>query len=140
MYIKQLSIVLDDQSDTLTNMSRTLASHNVAVKALNITKSGKFTTVRIIVNNVLWASSALWEAGFTANLSDVLAAEIPDEPEGLTKILDTLDNLGITVKYLYTVSGKKTAAVMRTSDNKSADSAFAAAGIKTLNQYELSAL
>ncbi len=140
MNVKQLSIVLDDQSDTLTNLSRTLASRNVAVKAINITKSGKFTTVRLIVNNVLWASSALWEAGFTANLSDVIAAEIPDEPEGLTKILNTLEDLGITIKYMYTVSGKKTAAVMRTADNKSADSAFTAAGVKLLNQYELSAL
>ncbi len=104
---------------------------------MNVTKSGKFTVARMIVNNVLWATSALWEAGFTANLSDVLAAEIPPEPEGLAKVFEVLEDLGISVKYMYTV---KNAAVLRLSDNAVGESVFQHAGIKLLSQGELSAL
>ena len=135
MKVKQLSAVLDDQSDTLAKLTQTLSSRGVDIKAMNVTKSGKFTVARMIVNNVLWASSALWEAGFTANLSDVLAAEIPSE--GLGKIFEELEDLGIAVKYMYTVNN---AAVLRLSDNAVAESVFEHAGIKLLSQGELSAL
>ena len=135
MKVKQLSAVLDDQSDTLAKLTQTLSSRGVDIKAMNVTKSGKFTVARMIVNNVLWASSALWEAGFTANLSDVLAAEIPSE--GLGKIFEELEDLGIAVKYMYTVNN---AAVLRLSDNAVAESVFEHAGIKLLSQGELAAL
>ena len=135
MKVKQLSAVLDDQSDTLAKLTQTLSSRGVDIKAMNVTKSGNFTVARMIVNNVLWASSALWEAGFTANLSDVLAAEIPSE--GLGKIFEELEDLGIAVKYMYTVNN---AAVLRLSDNAVAESVFEHAGIKLLSQGELAAL
>ena len=135
MKVKQLSAVLDDQSDTLAKLTQTLSSRGVDIKAMNVTKSGKFVVARMIVNNVLWASSALWEAGFTANLSDVLAAEIPSE--GLGKIFEELEDLGIAVKYMYTVNN---AAVLRLSDNAVAESVFEHAGIKLLSQGELAAL
>ena len=135
MKVKQLSAVLDDQSDTLAKLTQTLISRGVDIKAMNVTKSGKFTVARMIVNNVLWASSALWEAGFTANLSNVLAAEIPSE--GLGKIFEELEDLGIAVKYMYTVNN---AAVLRLSDNAVAESVFEHAGIKLLSQGELAAL
>lgn len=137
MKVKQLSAVLDDQSDTLAKITKTLSSRGVDIRAMNVTKSGKFTVARMIVNNVLWASSALWEAGFTANLSDVLAAEIPPEPEGLGKVFEELEDLGIAVKYMYTV---KNAAVLRLSDNAVAESVFEHTGIKLLSQAELAAL
>ena len=137
MKVKQLSAVLDDQSDNLAILTKTLSSRGVDITAMNVTKSGKFTVARMIVNNVLWATSALWEAGFTANLSDVLAAEIPPEPEGLAKVFEVLEDLGISVKYMYTV---KNAAVLRLSDNAVGESVFEHAGIKLLTQGELSAL
>ena len=135
MKVKQLSAVLDDQSDTLGKLTKILSSRGVDIIAMNVTMSGKFTIARMLVNNVLWATSALWEAGFTANLSDVIAAEIP--AEGLAKIFEALEDLGIAVKYMYTV---KNAAVMRLSDNAVAESVFEHAGIKLLSQGELSAL
>ena len=135
MKVKQLSAVLDDQSDTLAKLTKTLSDRGVDIKAMNVTKSGKFVVARMIVNNVLWATSALWEAGFTANLSDVLAAEIPSE--GLGKIFEELEDLGIAVKYMYTVNN---AAVLRLSDNAVAESVFEHAGIKLLSQGELAAL
>ena len=87
MSIKQISVILDDQSQTLSRMAEVLASKNADMRALTVEESGNFRVVRLIADNVLWASSALWEAGFTANTADVVAAEVPDEAGGLARLL-----------------------------------------------------
>lgn len=147
MNVKQISVVLDEQSGSLCGIAKILAGKNVDMRALTVSESGNFRIVHIIVDNVLWALSALWEAGFTANMADVLAVEVPDEAEGLVKVLDALERGGIDVKYMYPVlSRKKTLSlgggmpvlVFKLSDEARAEEILNAEGIKVLSQAELS--
>ena len=62
-----------------------------------------------------------------------LSAVLDDQ----SKIFEELEDLGIAVKYMYTVNN---AAVLRLSDNAVAESVFEHAGIKLLSQGELAAL
>ena len=149
MSIKQISVILDEQSGTLSEMSKVLSDKNVEMRALTVYEAGKFRVVRIITDNVLWASSALWQAGFTADTADVLAVAVPDEEGGLTRVLNTLEKAGIEIKYMYSVLSRKKITslgggmpviVFSLNDNEKASEVLEAEGIKVLRQSEFSAL
>jgi hypothetical protein len=57
--------------------------------------------LRLIVNDVEKARTALKEKGYTVNKTEVVAVEVPDRPGGLSKILQTLDANQINVEYMY---------------------------------------
>ena len=138
MKVKQISVVLDTELDNPEKMMTVLTEHNVDVIAMTITQSGSFSVVRILMNNVLWASSALWEAGFTVNMSDVIAVGVPEGSECLGKALGILNEAGIRVKYMYTANCRRTrAAVMRFTDNDAAVSALSKAGIWLLSPGDI---
>ena len=46
-------------------------------------------------------SSDLKEKGFTVSKTEVVAVEVPDQPGGLSKILQILDSEAINVEYMY---------------------------------------
>ena len=149
MSIKQISVILDVQSGTLSEMTKVLADKNVEMRALTFHEAGNFSVARIIVDNVLWASSALWQAGFTADTADVTAVEIPDKDGGLSCVLNVIERAGIGIKYMYPVlSRKKTVSsgggmpvlVFRFNDDVKAADVLKAEGIRVLGQGELSAL
>ena len=149
MSIKQISVILDEQSGTFSGMAKVLSDKNVEMRALTLYEAGNFRVVRIIVDNVLWATSALWEAGFTADTADVTAVEIPDEEGGLSRVLNVLERAGIEIKYMYPVlSRKKTISsgggipmfVFKFEDDEKASEILRLEGIKVLRQGDLSEL
>lgn len=150
MSIKQISVILDDQSAKLSAMAGVLADKNADMRALTVEEAGNFRVVRIIADNVLWASSALWEAGFTANTADVVAVEVPDEAGGLAKLLNIIERAGMEVRYMYpVVSRKKTGVlgrgglpvvVFKLSGSEKPEELLKLEGIKVLTQGDLSAL
>lgn len=150
MSIKQISVILDDQSQTLSRMAEVLASKNADMRALTVEESGNFRVVRLIADNVLWASSALWEAGFTANTADVIAAEVPDEAGGLARLLNIIERAGMEIKYMYPVlSRKKSSAlgggglpvvVLKLSGSENPEEILRLEGIKVLTHADLSSL
>lgn len=150
MNVKQISVVLSNEPGSVLRMARTLSENDIYIRALTVADSSTFSTVRIIVDNVLWASSVLKEAGFTVSLSDVIAAGVPDTADGLAHVLEVLDGAGINIDYMYEIRGNRrhVAAggaelqifVFKVSDNEGASEAFGFAGIKIFGQGELSAV
>ena len=148
--VKQISVILDDQSATLSRMAEVLAGKNADMRALTVEESGNFRVVRIIADNVLWAPSALWEAGFTANTADVVAVEVPDEAGGLAKLLNIIERAGMEIKYMYPVLSRKNAGalggggmpvlVFKLSGSENPEEILRLEGIRVLTQGELSAL
>ena len=98
MNVKQISVVLNNCPGTVLGMAKTLSEHKIDMRAITVADSSTFTTVRLIVDNVLWASSVLKDAGFTVSLNDVIAVEVPDVTGGLAKVLEVLSNADINVR------------------------------------------
>ena len=148
MNVKQISVGLNNSPGTVLEMSRVLFNNNIELRAITVAESSTFTIVRVIVDNILWASSVLKEAGFTVSLNDVIAIKVPDIPEGFTKVLEVLNNAGINIDYMYEICGRRTQPgksgipllVFKVDDVDAAVEAFTSAGIRVLGQGELSAV
>ena len=144
MNVKQISVFLDNRPGTILEMSKLFAEKNVIIKALTVTDSNDFTVVRLIANNVMWASSVLRDGGFITRIREVVAAEVPHTPGGLNRVLEAIRDADVNIEYSYTImSGKyatSTCIILKVSDNTKAEEALRASGIKILTQEELSAM
>ncbi len=148
MSIKQITVAIDGYTGTLSDMAGVLEAKNAHIRALTIHESGSFKTARIIADNVLWISSALWEAGFVANMSDVVAVKVSDEAGGLSKVLGVVERSGAGIKYMYHVICRNENAsqegisllVFRPYDIEKAEDVLKVEGIRVLSQGDLSAM
>jgi len=101
MRVKQISVFLENKSGRLAQVSDVLGAGGVNIRALSIADTTDFGILRLIVNDPERAYGLLKEAGFTANLTDVLAVELEDRPGGLARALRPLAEAGINIEYLY---------------------------------------
>ena len=146
MNIKQISVLLNHVPGTLYEMTTVLANNGINIRALTVAQSTDTSTVRIIVDNVIWASSVLRNMGFAPTSTEVIAVEVPHSPGGLNKVLEVLKNGYINIEYLYNVGTKyahnsrNTCIIFKFTDNDRAIDVLNAAGIKMLSHGDLSAL
>ena len=146
MNVKQISVELDHVPGTLYEMTTVLANNGINIRALTVAQSTDTSTVRIIVDNVIWASSVLRNMGFEPIYTEVIAVEVPNIAGGLNRILEVLKNGYINIEYLYNVGTKyahnsrNTCIIFKFTDNDRAIDVLNAAGIKMLSHGDLSAL
>ena len=102
MYIRQISVFLENTTGSLHSMTRLLGEHGVDLIALSIADSDSFGVLRCVAHSgeLDRAMEALREAGYTARVSDVICACVPDQPGGLSRVLGLLDQGGISIEYI----------------------------------------
>ncbi len=108
MWVKQISIFLENKSGRLAAVTELLAEHGFNIRALSIADTSDFGILRLIVNDPDRAYEVLKEAGFTVSETDVLAVEVPDQPGGLAGVLAILNKAGVNIEYLYAFVSKAT--------------------------------
>lgn len=108
MYVKQISVFLENKSGRLAEVTSILGKNNVDISALSIADTTDFGILRLIVNKPDIALQVLKENGFTVSATDVIAIAVEDKPGGLAKVLDVLYKNGIGIEYMYAFVGKIT--------------------------------
>ncbi len=101
MKVEQISIFIENKSGRLAEVTRTLGEAGVNIRALSLADTSDFGILRLIVNKTDLAKQVLKENGFTVSKTDVVAAEVPDCPGGLSSILEILDRGQVNVEYMY---------------------------------------
>lgn len=101
MKVEQLSIFIENKSGRLAEITRILGDAGINIRALSLADTSDFGILRLIVNDVETAKGVLKEKGFTVNKTEVVAVEVPDQPGGLSTILQALDSELINVEYMY---------------------------------------
>ena len=101
MFIKQLSVFVENKSGRLAEITAVLAGAGIDIRALSIADTTNFGILRIIVDKPFEAEAALKEAGLTVSLTSVLAIGIPDEPGGFAAAMKALAAAGVGVEYMY---------------------------------------
>jgi hypothetical protein len=132
MKIKQISIFLENKKGRLAEVAKVLSAATINIRALALADTADFGILRLIVNDPDKALSALKDAGFVAQLTDVIAIEVEDKPGGLFRILDVFDKNNINIEYMYAFVEKRVEnaiVIFKIDDHEKAHAALKTNGI-----------
>jgi hypothetical protein len=101
MPVKQISVFLENKCGRLASVTRTIGEHDINIRAFSIADTNDFGVLRLIVNRPEDTYEVLRQAGYTVNVTDVIAVEIPDRPGGLADVLDLMNEAGLNIEYMY---------------------------------------
>ena len=101
MKITQISVFLENKQGRIHDVCALLGKSDINIRALTVAESKEFGILRLVVDNPPSAMAVLKKAGFVAQLTDIVAVEVDDQPGGLARILKTLADDGINVEYMY---------------------------------------
>lgn len=140
MFIKQISVFVENTTGRLSAFTKTLADNGINMKALCIADTVDFGILRCIVDDPEKATRILNENGFTASITEVLAVEMRDIPGGLHSILEILSNASIGVDYVYSIIRSKedfAVIVIKVAKPKEAAAVLSSEGVKLYCQSDL---
>jgi hypothetical protein len=106
MFIKQISISLENTPGVLSNVSEIMGNEGVNIRAISVADTADISTVRFVVDDPQKAINILKTHGYAVKETDVLAVETPDHPGGLNAVLRPLKSANINVHYLYPYLGR----------------------------------
>ena len=135
MIIKQISVFVENKSGRLAQITKVLADNNIDIRALSLADTTKFGILRFIVNEPERAEKVLRDADLTVSITDVIAVSVEDQPGGLSRPLQILDEKGINVEYIYAFVGAphdKAFVILRVDDNEKAVKELQACGVPLL--------
>lgn len=103
--VKEISIRLQNKPGTLSDVSEMLGLNGINMLALTVRTIGAEGTLNFVCNDPARVVGVLESAGYPAAVQEILAAETPHHPGGLSAILRPLKRAGINVEYLYACIG-----------------------------------
>mgnify|MGYP000960652992 CR=1 FL=1 len=143
MFVKQVSVFLENRLGRLAMVARTLANNNIDISAMALADTTNFGILRMIVNDPDRAVEVLREAEFTVSTNDVLAVEVNDRPGGLAQVLEVLQGNNISIEYAYSFikrSGDKAFILFRVENPEKAVELLKGSGVRVLDEKEVYAL
>lgn len=145
MFIKQISVFLENRPGTLRELTALLGSGNIDIHELSVADTQHFGIVRLIVRSeMIDATMALLKgAGYTASINNVICAEIDDKPGGLANLLTIIENEKMSVEYMYSfrrTSDRHALMVLRLSEKERGLAVMKAYGVKLYSQAEVDRL
>lgn len=135
--IDQLTVFLENTKGRLTSLCRALGDADIQMHALALADTTDYGIARIICDDPKGAVAAISDAGFAANLTKVVAVEVPDVPGGLANVLDVLDKADINIEYSYCFSDANNGATVAFKADEAAMGALEDAGFKVLHPGDL---
>ena len=136
MYIKQLSVFVENKDGRLAEITTIIANAGIDIRALSIADTTDFGILRLVVDKPYEAEEALKNAGLTVSLTDVIAIGIPDRPGGFAETISAVADKDVGVEYMYAFISRehdRAYLIMRVADNEKALSALKAHGCDILD-------
>lgn len=140
MHVQQIAVFLENRSGRLADISHTLASAGINIRALSLADTADFGILRLVVDDTARAKNILKEQGFTVGITNILAAQVADKPGGLDSIMQVIKEANLDVEYMYAFtqqSGSTGILLFRFDDLDGAITVFQKAGVKLLPGEEV---
>ena len=137
MFIKQLSLFIENKSGRLAEITSTLASAKIDIRAVSIADTTNFGIFRLIVDKPDQAEQLLRTAGYTVALTNVIAIGMPDIPGGFAAAMKALSDAQISVEYMYAFNSRqdgRASVILRVENNEDAIKALQNGGIEILGE------
>ncbi len=103
MKAEQLSIFLENKPGRIAAVTEALATQNINIRALSLADTVDFGVLRLITDQPEKARQALFDGGFKAQVTEVLAVDVPDKPGALFRILEVFAKENLNVEYMYSL-------------------------------------
>ena len=140
MAIRQLSIFVENKQGSLHDITDALAKAGINLRSMCVADTSNYGIVRIIADDPDKAKSLLDSEGYAANVRQINAFAVPDQPGGLANVLRLLEGNGVNSDYMYaliTSENGKAYSVMRTGNTEETDKILTENGIELLNESKL---
>ncbi len=140
MFIKQLSIFVENKAGRLQAIMDALSENEINISALSIADTTDFGILRIIVDNPDKAKLVLKGMGVISKATDVIAVYIDDRSGGLASVLNIISNAGISIEYMYAFLGRtegKALMVVKADDEETTVKVLAQHGISIASANEI---
>ncbi|MBR5922695.1 MAG: acetolactate synthase [Clostridia bacterium] len=141
MFIKQLSVFVENKQGALSEIISLLSNSGVNMRAVSIADTQDFGILRIIVNDIDLAVDTLKKHNVIVRANNVIGVELADKPGSLARVLELLTSGGVNVEYMYAfvTPGNADAAylVLRASHNEKAEKILADNNFKMLSEDDI---
>ena len=142
MFIKQISVFLENRPGTLREMTALLGSGNIDIREISVADTQHFGIIRLILKSdaIDRAMALLKGAGYTASINNVFCVEIDDKPGGLSNLLTIIENEKLSVEYIYSFrrsSDSHVLMVLRLSEKERGLAVMNAYGVRLYSQEEV---
>lgn len=118
MYIKQLSIFIENREGRLDDVLENLKTNGINITSMSLADTSEYGLLRLIVSDPVKAHKSLKENGFSAMITDVIAMKVVHEVGKLQDIITYLGKENINIEYMYSISSgtDEMPIVIKTSD------------------------
>lgn len=118
MYMKQLSVFLENRAGRLGEVLSVLKQENINIVSMSLADTSDYGLLRLLVDKPEAGKKALREQGYSAMLTDVLAVKLAHKVGQLQTLLEVICKSDINIEYMYALStGSDDASiVIKTSD------------------------
>jgi len=140
MFIKQLSVFVENSAGSLQHIVDALSEHHINIRALSVADTTEFGILRLIVDDEEKALSVLREIGVVSKVTDVIAVAIDDRAGGLANVTRLISAAGLNMEYAYAFLGRnaeKALLVIKASDEALAEKVLTEAGIALATAEDL---
>ena len=117
--VKQLSVFIQNRAGKIASIVKALSYAGIDIRALSIADTADFGILRMLVSDIEAAKTALSAQNCIVSVNDVALIAVPDEPGGLSHILQLMTGEGVDIEYMYSLIQRnkdKAYMVLRISD------------------------
>lgn len=142
MYMKQLSIFIENREGRLEEVLAVLKQNNVNIVSLSLADTSDYGLLRLLVNDPKAGKEALQEKGFSAMLTDVLGIRLSHRVGQLQELLELICKANINIEYMYALStGTDDASiVIKTSDLEKAAELLKETDVELISAEEIATM
>ena len=139
MFIKQLSVFIENREGRLGEVLTTLKDNNINIISLSLADTSDYGMLRMVTSSPDEAKKVLKDSGFSAKLTDVLAVKLEHKVGELQEVLEIICKAGINVEYMYALATKNDDAtiVIKTSNAEEAALLLQKEGAEFLTSNEI---
>ena len=120
---EQISAFLANKPGVVADLCAALTEHGVNIKAMTVLDTVDIGTMRMVVDDVEAAKTALKEAGAAFVVVPVIAIQLPNKPGAFARIARTLAAAGVNIEYFYVTAAtteESSLGIFRVSDREKA--------------------
>lgn len=134
MFVKQLTIFLENRTGSLEEVTKALKDHNVNILSLSLADTSEYGLLRLIVSEPETGRDILKENGFSAMLTEVIAVKLENKVGMLQQLLEVIGKEGLCIEYMYALASTEIGAmIIKTNDGAKAVQALQNANMEALD-------